>query len=129
MASFTFTPPGGKYADGITLGAYPATNWPNPPAPSGAPLGSATNTQTLSSGTCTFTGLTPGVSYWVVKTTTPYAYTAIQAPAITPGAMGSIVHLADAATVRPTEYPQYTWIGSIQPTNMADYDIWIDTVP
>jgi hypothetical protein len=129
MADFTFTSSGGKYADGITLGAYPISNWPAPGEPSGAPVGSATDTATFSSGTCTFEGLTPGAQYWVVKTTTPYAYTAIRVDPVDAGAMGVVVHLADATIVRPTGFAQITWIGSVEPDNMDTYDVWVDTTP
>lgn len=78
MTDFVFTSSGGRLADGITLGAYPAENWVEPGQPSGAPVGSATDTATFTDGTCTFEGLSPGGKYWVVKTSSPYVYTFIQ---------------------------------------------------
>ena len=63
MASFTLTRPE-IFPNGTTVGAYPLTNWPvGLPVTPAAPLGSATNEQTVSAGSATFTGLTEGVSY------------------------------------------------------------------
>lgn len=62
MADFTLAT-GGAFADGATLGAYPASAWSGRFA-SGTPIGSATNTQTVSGQSVTFTGLTAGVSYY-----------------------------------------------------------------
>lgn len=62
MADFTLAT-GGTFADGVTLGAYPASAWSGRFA-SGTPIGSATNTQTVSGQSVTFTGLTAGVSYY-----------------------------------------------------------------
>lgn len=41
-------------------------------------------------------------------------------------AMGSINHGADATTARPTGYYSITWIGTVEPTNATNDDIWID---
>jgi len=43
------------------------------------------------------------------------------------GAMGVVIHGAVAATARPAGYATIQWIGSVQPTNMADNDFWFDT--
>ena len=42
-------------------------------------------------------------------------------------AMGSVVHGSTAGTARPTGYNVITWIGSVEPTNAENDDIWIDT--
>jgi hypothetical protein len=42
-------------------------------------------------------------------------------------AMGVVVHGATAGTSRPTEYSQIVWIGSIEPTNASNNDIWYQT--
>ena len=60
MASFTLNT-NYLFASG-NIGAYPASNWQG--TPSGAPVGSATNTQTISGGSVTFTGLTAGARYY-----------------------------------------------------------------
>lgn len=41
--------------------------------------------------------------------------------------MGVVVHGATAGTARPTGYAVVTWIGSVEPTNAADNDIWYET--
>lgn len=41
--------------------------------------------------------------------------------------MGTIVHGATAGTARPSGFDVVTWIGSIEPTNATNNDIWIDT--
>jgi len=41
--------------------------------------------------------------------------------------MGTIVHGATAATARPSGFDVVTWIGSVEPTNATNNDIWIDT--
>jgi hypothetical protein len=65
MASFTLNT-NYLFASG-DIGAYPASNWQGPP--SGAPVGSATNTQTISGGSVTFTGLTAGARYYATDAT------------------------------------------------------------
>jgi lysophospholipase L1-like esterase len=40
--------------------------------------------------------------------------------------MGFVNHGATAGTVRPTGYAAVTWYGTVQPTNMAVGDIWVD---
>lgn len=65
MASFTLSA-GQVFPDGTSVGAYPTTNWPNKGQPSGAPLGAATSTATMSNGQASFSGLTTGVGYWAV---------------------------------------------------------------
>jgi hypothetical protein len=39
------------------------------------------------------------------------------------------VHGADANVARPTGYPSVTWIGTAEPANAANNDIWHDTTP
>lgn len=47
-----------------------------------------------------------------------------QAPA---NAMGSMYHGATAGTARPSGFNIVTWIGSVEPTNAINNDIWINT--
>jgi hypothetical protein len=42
-------------------------------------------------------------------------------------AMGTVVHGATAGTARPSGYAVITWIGSVEPTNAENNDVWIDT--
>lgn len=63
MATFTLTAQD-KYPNGTSVGAYPLSQWPNNEVnTSAAPPGSATNSQTMTNGTLTFTGLTEGTRY------------------------------------------------------------------
>lgn len=64
MASYTLNT--NVFPDGTSVGAYPDTNWPTPPPHGGAPVGSATSTKTVSSGTLEFTGLAAGTLYSAV---------------------------------------------------------------
>jgi hypothetical protein len=41
--------------------------------------------------------------------------------------MGVVVHGATGSTSRPSVYAVITWIGSVEPDNAEDDDIWIDT--
>lgn len=65
MSAFTLADPR-TFPNGTVVKALPKSNWPTPGQPSGAPVGSATNEQTMTSDTLTFTGLTAGVEYWAV---------------------------------------------------------------
>lgn len=63
MASFTLDDLGGTFPDGTTVGAYPASAWSGRFA-SGAPLGSATSSQSVTNQSATFTGLTADTDYY-----------------------------------------------------------------
>ena len=41
-------------------------------------------------------------------------------------AMGVVVHGATAGTARPSGYNVITWIGSVEPTNAENDDVWLD---
>jgi hypothetical protein len=41
--------------------------------------------------------------------------------------MGVIVHGKNAEFPRGENYDVYTWIGSVEPKHMAEFDIWIKT--
>jgi len=41
--------------------------------------------------------------------------------------MGTVVHGSTASTARPSGYTVVTWIGSVEPTNATNNDVWIDT--
>jgi hypothetical protein len=47
--------------------------------------------------------------------------------ALTGNAMGTVYHGATSSTARPTNYYLVTWVGSVEPTNAINNDIWIDT--
>jgi hypothetical protein len=47
----------------------------------------------------------------------------------TANAMGTVVHGSTAGTARPSGYHVITWIGSVEPTNSINNDIWYDTTP
>lgn len=42
------------------------------------------------------------------------------------GVMGTVVHGATASTSRPAGFSVVTWIGSVEPTNATDNDVWYD---
>jgi hypothetical protein len=41
--------------------------------------------------------------------------------------MGVIIHGSNAAVARGTKFRQYTWIGTVKPTNIQVHDIWIES--
>ena len=43
------------------------------------------------------------------------------------GAMGVVIHAADANVARPAGYGAIHWIGTVTPTNAIDNDVWTDT--
>lgn len=64
MADFTLTDVQ-RFPEGTSVDAYPVSGWRDDLLPpTGDPLGSATDTQTMTAGTLTFTGLTAGVNYF-----------------------------------------------------------------
>lgn len=66
MADYTYTPPV-SVAESSDISVYPASRWIDLGKPlRGAALGSATDTQTVTSGEVTFTGLSSGVLYVVI---------------------------------------------------------------
>lgn len=71
-----------QFPNGTVVGAYPVSGWRDDQIPpSGAALGSATNSQTMTSGTLTFTGLTAGVEYFAGKADGTLGYVRIRAGA------------------------------------------------
>lgn len=40
--------------------------------------------------------------------------------------MGVIIHGSNAAAARPLGFVGVIWIGTVQPDNMAEFDIWED---
>jgi hypothetical protein len=65
MAGFTLTRPD-VFPEGTEVGVYAASNWPPTGPPSGAPIGSAADTQEVEDGSVTFSGLTQGAVYYAV---------------------------------------------------------------
>lgn len=43
--------------------------------------------------------------------------------------MGVIVHGENPNVARGVRYKQYTWIGSVEPNDMAEFDIYVETPP
>lgn len=41
-------------------------------------------------------------------------------------AQGYIAHGSNAGAVRPVGFASVTWVGSVEPTNAIDGDIWIE---
>jgi hypothetical protein len=41
--------------------------------------------------------------------------------------MGVVIHGSNASTFRPTSYTSVLWIGSVEPTNANNNDLWLDT--
>lgn len=46
--------------------------------------------------------------------------------AVPPEVMGYVNHGATADTDRPVGYAAVLWIGTVEPTNAIDGDVWID---
>ncbi len=49
------------------------------------------------------------------------------ATAMLEGAQGVVTHGADANVARPTEFAVVQWIGSVEPTNAVDNDLYVPT--
>lgn len=41
--------------------------------------------------------------------------------------MGEIAHGSTAGTSRPVGFSVVTWVGSVEPDNAVNNDIWVDT--
>lgn len=84
MASRTLTFPGDLFPEGTSLGAYPATDW-GAHYPSGDPAvySTAVDTQTVTDGAATFTGLSNGTDYYACGDagTDDYRYQLFSVPA------------------------------------------------
>jgi|GEM_PF-4996426 len=77
-ASFKLT--GNIFPDGTTVKAYPASNWPTPGQPSGAPIGSASAEGTVSGSSVTLSGLVADTQYWAVaQVSGKYRYVGFEA--------------------------------------------------
>lgn len=137
MSSFTLSSPQ-AFPEGVDVSVYPASNWPNGIIDQGAaPIGSATNTQTVSSGSLTFTGLTDGVKYAAYYNGRYVIFTPGSASSgggggasselLAASGVGVIVHGSTASTDRGTDFAQYIWLGTVEPDNLDTNDIWIDT--
>lgn len=50
----------------------------------------------------------------------------LQTPIATNG-MGVVVHGSTAGTARPSGFAVIHWIGTVEPTNAVNGDIWTDT--
>jgi len=49
------------------------------------------------------------------------------ATTLTTNGMGIVVHGATAATTRPSTFAFYVWVGSVEPTNAINSDLWVNT--
>lgn len=126
---FTFTAPPQTFPEGTSLEAYDAVAWPgNPGFPVGVPPTEAVavDTQVVSGGQVTFTGLTSGTSYFAyAQVSTDDRYIHFRSIAIQ-GDKGAILHGADANANRPG-FASVEWIGTIEPVGAVDGDTWVDT--
>lgn len=66
------------------------------------------------------------------NTSNPHSVTAAQVSAVPTATLaasgkGYVNHGATAGTTRPTGYASVEWVGSVEPTNMADGDTWVVT--
>jgi hypothetical protein len=88
MASQTINA-GTVFPEGTSVGAYPASNWsPVQLPPTGAAVGSPTNTQTVSGGAVTFTGLADGTQYYAgASVSGTWRYVSFRTPGV-PDAAG-----------------------------------------
>lgn len=79
-----------------------------------------------------------GISTFQSLTDTPTSYTsqAGQIPQVnvaedalefTDAVTGQIVHGSTAGTTRPVGFDVVMWIGSVEPTNAVNNDVWVDT--
>lgn len=99
MASFTPNI-AGAFAEGVTIGAYPASGWPaHILSPSGAPLGTATNTQVVTNQTVIFTGLADGVRYYAAQNTSTTRYVSFTVGEDTVGEQVTSAQIKDATIV------------------------------
>lgn len=88
MAGFSLTA-ADRFPAGTSVGAYPASNWPQSQLPpSGSPPGSATATASMSTaGTAAFTGLADGTRYFAgADVSGTWRYVAFSTPAAAAGA-------------------------------------------
>lgn len=136
MASFKLTN-SATFAEGVTVKAFPKSNWSNPGQPSGPPLGSSTAEATMSSGSANLTGLTAGTEYWAVaQVGSAYRYVGILAGAdvaavnasslLAASGKGFKEHGEDEDAVRPEGFASVEWLGSVEPENAIDGDSWIE---
>lgn len=104
MASFTLTRPD-VFPDSTSVGAYPRSNWTTVDrikGPTGAGVGSATSSASVSSGSVTFTGLADNTDYYAVgQVSSVYYYVRFKTPPLPTVLSGSgvtsIVALTQAA--------------------------------
>ena len=79
-----------------------------------------------------------GISTFQSLTDTPTSYsgnsgkipqvnTGEDALEYTDGVMGEVVHGATAGTARPFGFSVVMWIGSVEPDNAINNDVWVDT--
>lgn len=59
--------------------------------------------------------------WYLIDGGVPFTQQALQA-----NGMGVLVHDADSDMLRGTDFATYTWIGTVEPTNMAENDIWFN---
>lgn len=87
--------------------------------------GASNDYQETTPGSGTFTFISAPLTGDVITAMYNKTAGASQAPAAND--MGVVVHGATAGTARPSGYTVVTWIGSVEPTNATNNDIWVDT--
>lgn len=87
MADVTLTVDPQVWGEGVELGVFPVSNWPSSREPSGAPVGSAADTDEVDGGQVVFEGLSEGSQYWVTTTGVegPWRYVMVIVPRPKPG--------------------------------------------
>lgn len=117
MATYTFKSelfPEGTQIKACPAGAIPAGH-------SGPPLGPAADTQTVTNGQVTFTGLTEGERYLAAgQVNGAWRYVGFSLD-ITTGEKWVVFHGANADASRP-DVASVEWIGSVEPNNAEDGD-------
>lgn len=157
MASLTVTATQ-VFPAGTTVGAYPKSGWSQAALPpSGAPVPAASASAAMGNSSVTLTGLADDTGYYLggqvsgvwryVSARTPAApvdafadgsvtnakvsatAAIAQSKIVMTGILGVCVHGANASVARPSGFDQVLWVGSVEPTNMINGDIWVNTAP
>lgn len=114
------------FAVGVSVAAYPAVGRGETPG-SGAPAGSAAETETVQAGgVLTFTALDAGTTY-ILHAGSPDRYLRVTAAAVT-GSRGTVLWSSGGVPPRAVGVRFTDWIGPDDPAvNAIDGDTWTDT--
>lgn len=104
-----------RHAPGVTVGAYPRSNWTQGELPpTGAAVGSATTTAVVSAtGTLTFTGLADATGYYAARSTGVGGYVSFSTPKLS----GTFATSADVSTAVSTHEADTTAVHGIADTS------------